>query len=249
MESPTYIALSRLMSQTRAMDVIAGNIANTNTPGYKAEHVQFSDWLLPTHDGLAATGERTIAFAQDRATWRDQSSGSLTQTGDPLDLAIGGEGFFSVQTPNGVRLTRAGRFTLQADGTVSDADGHALLDDHGAPVNLGSGSAHISIAGDGTITTEQGRAAKIGVVEPTDLNRLAAEGSHLFRADTQTVAVTKPGLIQGATESSNVSPMLEMTRMMQLGRDFQFVTQFVQAEGDRQQGAIDKLSAEPSAET
>ena len=231
------------------MDVVAGNIANTNTPGYKAEHVQFSDWLLPTHNALAATGERNIAFAQDRATWRDQSSGSLTQTGDPLDLAIGGNGFFSVQTSDGVRLTRAGRFTLQADGTVSDADGHALLDDKGTPVNLGIGSVHISVAGDGTISTEHGQAAKIGVVEPSDPNRLAAEGSHLFRADTQTVAVDKPGLIEGAIESSNVSPMLEMTRMMQLGRDFQFVTQFVQAEGDRQQSAVDKLSAEPGSDT
>lgn len=249
MENSTTIALSHLMAQERAMDVVAGNVANSNTPGYKAEHVQFSDWLLPAHGRLADAGERDISFSQDRATWRDQSAGSLSQTGDPLDLAIGGAGFFSVQTPDGVRLTRAGRFTLQPDGTISDAAGHSLLDDGGSPITLGSGDAHVTIAGDGTVTTEHGRVAKIGIVNPSDPNRLTAEGSHQFRADTPTAANPTPGIIQGAIESSNVSPMLEMTRMMQLGRDFQFVTQFVQAEADRQQSAIDKLSAEPGADT
>ena len=229
------------------MDVLANNIANTNTPGYKTEHVLFSDWLL--HVGAGAEGGARgadVAFAQDRATWHDQSPGTITHTGEPLDLAIGGDGFFSVSTANGVRLTRAGRFTLAADGTITDSVGNAVLDDGGSPIVLADKGAHLTVAGDGTLSGDQGVIAKIGVVS-ADGNHLFAEGANLFRAETATAAVPRPGIVQGGVESSNVSPMLEMTSMMQLGREFQFTAQFARAEADRQQSAIDKLSAEPQA--
>ena len=246
MENPTYIALSRLMAQQRTMDVVANNIANSNTPGFRSEHVLFSDWLLPAHGRALASGEPTIAFSQDRATWRDQTPGAVTHTGNPLDLAIGSQGFFSVSTPSGVRLTRSGRFTLQNDGTVVDSSGHALLDDGGSPIIL-SGGGEVSVAGDGTISTETGRVVKVGIVDAADQNRLMPEGDHLFRADTSTSTDPRPTIVQGGIESSNVSPMLEMTNMMQLGRDFQFMSQFVQSESERQQNAIDKITAEPQA--
>ena len=245
MENPTYIALSRLMAQQRTLDVIANNIANSNTPGFKAERVLFSDWLLPARGSLASEGEQKIAFVQDKATWRDQAPGSITHTGDPLDLAIGTAGFFSVRTPEGVRLTRSGRFTLQNDGTIVDSSGNALLDDAGTAVVVPSGQADVTIAGDGTISTSQGRLGKVGVVTPADPNRLSAEGNHLFRSDTPTSPVAEPGIVQGGIESSNVSPMIEMTRMMQLQREFQFVTQFTQSEADRQQDTITKMIQEP----
>ena len=247
MENPTYVALSRLMAQERTMDVIANNVANTNTPGFKAEHVQFSDWLLRTGGKLADEGEANIAFSQDRATWRDQTPGSITHTGEPLDLAIGSEGFFSVSTPNGIRLTRSGRFTLRDDDTIVDSEGDPLLDDAGSPISLPGGSSDVTVAGDGTISTARGTIGKVGIVSPSDPNRLSAEGSHLFRADATTAVVAHPGIVQGGVESSNVSPMIEMTRMMQLQRDFQFVAQFTQSEFDRQQSAIDKMAEEPQA--
>ncbi len=245
MENPTYIALSRLMAQQRTMDVIANNIANSNTPGFKAEHVLFSDWLLPETGKPEAEGERALAFTQDRATWRDQSAGSITHTGDPLDLALGTAGFFSVSTPNGVRLTRSGRFTLKGDGTVVDSDGDALLDSAGSPVLLTGSPASVTVAGDGAVSANGQQIAKIGVVEPSDGNRLFAEGNRLFRADTPTTSVDAPAITQGGVESSNVSPMIEMTRMMQLQRDFQFMSQFAEGEVERQQNVIEKLAAEP----
>ena len=247
LENPTYIALSRLMAQQRTMDVIANNIANSNTPGFKAEHVLFSDWLLPETGKPEAEGEQTLAFTQDRATWRDQSAGSITHTGDPLDLALGTDGFFSVSTPNGVRLTRSGRFTLKDDGTIVDSDGDALLDSSGSPILLTGSPSSITVAGDGTVSAAGRQVAKIGVVEPSDRNRLFAEGNRLFRADAPTAGVSAPAITQGGVESSNVSPMIEMTRMMQLQRDFQFMTQFAQGEVDRQQNVIEKLAAEPQA--
>ena len=247
MENPTYIALSRLMAQQRTMDVIANNIANSNTPGFKAEHVLFSDWLLPESGQSAVGGERAIAFTQDRATWRDQSPGSITHTGDPLDLALGSDGFFSVSTPNGVRLTRSGRFTLQSDGTVVDSDGDALLDRSGSPIVLHGSAASITVAGDGTVSASGQQIASIGVVEPGDSNRLFAEGNRLFRAETPTTQVGAPAITEGAVESSNVSPMIEMTRMIQLQRDFEFTTQFAEGEVERQQNVIEKMTAEPQA--
>ena len=229
------------------MEVMANNVANSNTPGYKTQHVLFSDWLLPTTSKQAAAGESTVDFTQDRATWRDQSAGTLTHTGDPLDLAIGTQGFFVVRTANGDRLTRAGRFSLQPDGTIGDDDGNALLDASGAPIRISPGDTGITVAGDGTISSKQQQIGKIGVVSPADPNRLTAEGNHLLKADTTTSPVAQPGIVQGAVEDSNVSPMLELTRMMQLERDFQFMTQFAQSEGDRQQTTIDKMTQAPSS--
>ena len=242
MENPTYIALSRLMAQERTLDVMANNVANSNTPGYKAQHVLFSDWLSPTPHSAHRAGDAAIEFTQDRATWRDRSAGTITHTGDPFDLAIGSDGYFTVKTPAGDRLTRAGRFSLQSDGTITDDDGNALLDDGGSPIQVASGDSDVTIAGDGTISGKTGRIGKVGIVAPRDENRLVAEGSHLFRADTDTSAVARPGIVQGAIEDSNVSSMLEMTRMMQLERDFQFMTQFTQSEADRQQTTIDKMT-------
>ena len=225
------------MAQQRTMDVTANNIANSSTPGYKAQHVLFSDWLLPrtgpTHDQ-----DKQIAFAQDHATWRDQTAGSIQQTGAPLDLAMTGQGFFAVQTPDGVRLTRAGRFTLGSDGVVAAEAGHPLLDTGGSPGN-------IRVAIEGSLSTDPGLVGKIGVVQPTDINRMSAEGSHLFRSDSPTAPVARPSVIQGAIEQSNVSPMLEMSGMMQLSRDFALISQFVQSEADRQQSSIDKMTQEP----
>ena len=241
MDIVSSVATSRLVAQQRAMDVIAGNIANANTPGFKAERVQFSDWLSRQSGTRGTPGEPSIAYTQDRATWREQHAGTLTHTGNPFDLALTGDGYFTVGTPRGPRLTRNGRFGLMPSGTVADAAGNALLDTNGQPVQLSANDTQISIAGDGTVSSENGQLGKIGVVRPSDLMRLAAEGSTLFRADTPTAAMATPALVQGAVEDSNVQPVMETTRMMDDLRQFQFISQFIQAEADRQQSAIDKL--------
>ena len=227
------------------MDVVASNIANADTPGYKTEHVQFSDWLLRTQEAPAEGGESTLAFAQDRATWRDNAQGTFTHTGEPLDLALSGEGYFQVQTSNGVRLTRSGRFAVQSDGTVGDSSGNPLLDDSGNPIHVGANDRQITVSADGTITTENGRLGRVGVLTPPHANPQITAGSHLFRPDTPTNPTTQPRMVQGAIESSNVQPIAEMTRMMQMEREFQFMTQFGQSESDRQQTAIDTLTVTP----
>ena len=111
MDITSSVAASRLVAQQRVMDVIADNIANANTSGFKAERVQFSDWLSRQSGTAAGAGEPTIAYTQDRATWREQQAGTLTHTGNPFDLAITGEGYFTVETQRGPRLTRDGSWS------------------------------------------------------------------------------------------------------------------------------------------
>jgi flagellar basal-body rod protein FlgF len=242
MEVPSYIALSRLVAQSRALEVTATNMANANTPGFKSGRVLFSDWLSRQTGADVPRGGRVVSFVQDRATYRDQQAGTVQQTGNPFDVAISGDGYFSVETPRGPRLTRAGRFTPLPDGRLGDADGNTLLDTVGQPIRIGAADSRIVIAADGAISSENGQLGRIGVVQPADAMRMTAEGARTLRADAATAQVAKPQVIQGAIEDSNVQPVLEMTRMMADLREFQFTTQFVQGEADRLQSSIDKLT-------
>jgi flagellar basal-body rod protein FlgF len=242
MDITISLAASRLLAQQRAMDVTANNIANANTPGYRAERIQFSDWIDPKAGSPSIQGGRPIVYTQDRATYRESQPGTLSHTANPLDLALTGDGYFTVSTKNGPRLTRDGRFGLLPDGTVADSSGNALLDTTGKPIKIAPTDTQISIAGDGSISTENGPGPKVGVVQPADPMKLQAEGATNFVADsTTTTAVTTPSVVQGAVEDSNVQPVMEVSRMMNDVRQFQFVTQLVQAEGDRQMNSIDKL--------
>ncbi len=121
-------------------------------------------------------GGKILAFTQDRATYRDQAAGPLTHTANPLDLAITGPGFFTVQTKAGPMLTRAGRFGLQADGTIADADGNALLDAAGKPMRVAAADTSLQVSGDGTLSSENGQLGKIGIVQPADPNRMHGAG-------------------------------------------------------------------------
>ena len=243
MENPTTIVLSRLVAQSRAQDVLANNIANADTPGFKAERTLFSDWLNRARGIDAVRGGAVEASVQDRATYRDAAAGPAQSTGNPFDFALAGSGFFTVQTAAGPRLTRAGRFGPLPDGTIADAAGEPLLNDSGAPMRVAPGDTDVSVTADGTITAQSGRIGRIGVVQPGDPNRMTAEGGRTLRADSDTAPVTQPHVLQGMLEGSNVQPVLEMTRMMTTLREFQFASQFVQGESERQQNAIDKLTA------
>ncbi|HEY0418676.1 MAG TPA: flagellar hook basal-body protein, partial [Acetobacteraceae bacterium] len=170
MDNPTTIALSRMVAQTRAMDVTATNIANSGTPGFRAARMVFSDWLMKS-----GAGGTKIAYTQDRATYRDTARGQITATANPLDLSIGADGYFTVETKQGPRLTRSGHFELSATGAIVDSEGNALLDSAGRPMQVAGADTQISIAADGTISSENGQIGRVGVVTPTDPNKLRAE--------------------------------------------------------------------------
>jgi flagellar basal-body rod protein FlgF len=240
MNIASLIAGSRVVAQERAIEVTAMNIANVNTPGFQASRVQFAAWLNPQRNGAALPGEPQIAYTQDRATWRDQQQGSLSQTGNPFDLALRDGGYFTVNTARGPRLTRDGKFGPLPNGTIGDDTGNPLLDVTGQPIQMAQGDTQITIKADGTVSSQNGQLGKIGVVKPIDPMKLQAEGNSLLRADTPTSQAAVPGLVQGVLEGSNVPPVLELTTMMNGLRDYQFTTQLIQAEDDRIQSTIDK---------
>ena len=241
MDITTSLAASRLLAQQRAMDITANNIANANTPGFRTERVQFADWVDQQPNTARTPGSRTITYTQDRATYREAQPGPISHTGNPFDLALSSEGFFTVSTKAGPRLTRDGRFGPMPDGTLADSSGNAVLDVNGKPIQIASTDTQVTISGDGSVSTPNGPIGKIGVVQPTDPMKLRAEGATNFISDGPTTPVASPGIVEGAIEGSNVQPVMEVTRMMNDLRQFQLVTQLVQAEGDRQQNTIDKL--------
>ncbi|QDH25866.1 flagellar basal-body rod protein FlgF [Neokomagataea tanensis] len=241
MENTTYIALSKMDAQQRAMSVIATNMANASTVGFKREDVLFSDYLSQQRATHQPAGAESEAYTQDRATYRDVQQGDLQQTGNALDLALGGQGYFQVQTANGVRLTRAGKFEQQADGSIVDESGNALLDRAGRAIKIPAGDQNISISSDGVLSTESGDQAQIAVVSVADENALKAEGGHLFATSQPTQPVAQPHMAQGMLEGSNVQMMSEVTKMLDIQRNFQFMAQFINAEATRQQNAIDKI--------
>ena len=246
MDNISTVVLSRLIAQSRALEVTATNLANATTPGFRAERSQFMTWLARQPAGAEPPGAGPIAFTQHGATWRDTTVGSLRHTGNPLDLAItDAQGWFTVATPRGPRLTRAGQFQLAAGGGVVDALGDPLLDSNGRPLQTAPTDTQLTVAADGTLASENGPIGRIGVVQPEDATKLTAEGDTLFDAATPTSPLAAPGIVQGAVEQSNVRPIQELSTMMQQQREFQLATQMIQAESDRELTAIDKIVTRP----
>lgn len=231
MNIPSYIVLSRLAAQNRVTEVIANNIANADTPGFRASQAVFS---------IEVAGDSAI-MTKDRATWRDMSQGALQATGNPLDLAISGDGFFMVETPRGERLTRAGRFTLSPERQIVDMNGNPVLGEAG-PIVIPEAVRTITVSGDGTVRGDDDALGRLRVVGVADPQALVAEGNRLFAlGGAQLEPVQRPSVLQGSVEGSNVKPVAEMVRMMAELREFQFAAQFVEREGERLSSAVDRI--------
>lgn len=241
MDNAGYIVLSRMIVQQRALDVRADNIANMDTPGYKSEAMVFSDYLVQQRGTSAPPGGRTVAMVQDRATWRDFTQGQISKTGNPLDLALMSDSFFAVETPRGERYTRAGRFALSSAGQIVDMSGNPVLGIDGRPLNVPPGDTSITVAGDGAVSSESGEIGTMRIVEFHDQQSLQAEGGSLFSSNQPAVPAQQPGVAQGAVESANIKGVVELSKMMSDLREFEFASQFADAEAQREQGAIDKI--------
>ena len=236
MDNTSYIALSRQLTLERQMAVVAGNIANMNTHGFKAEQLQFEDVL----ERAGEPGQ--VAFVQDIGLVRDLGPGVPEATGNPLDIAINGDGYFTIGTDVGPRYTRNGHFSLATDGTMVTSTGAALLDDGGAPIVLPPDSTDFSIAGDGTISTADGILGRIGLVTFADERRLTREGDSLFATDQQPQPTENVSLAQGRLERSNVQPILEMTRMMETVRAFQNTQRLLETHHEMVRAVIEQAT-------
>ncbi|MCK6453366.1 MAG: flagellar basal-body rod protein FlgF [Alphaproteobacteria bacterium] len=242
MENTIYIALSSQMALRRQLETVANNMANLSTPGYQAERMMFREYLQPIG------GAETISFVQDYASYRDLAAGPLIFTDAPLDVAITGKGYFAVETPDGVRYTRAGAFTLDTQRRLVTSQGYPVQAQGGGPIVFPSDADQIMIADDGTISA-RGQDAKsllrigrLGVVEFEDERQLRRGGSGLFETDQEPAPATEARVAQGALETSNVQGVRELTDMMEILRTYQAVQKTIDTEGERRRSAIQQLS-------
>ena len=243
MENTSYIALSREAALWRQMAVVANNMANANTPGFKAEQMMFTSYLAKTKSDTSPFG-RQLSFVQDFGVLHDTREGPLTQTGDPLDIAIHGPGYFVVDTPGGPRYSRAGHFQLDSTGMMVTTSGYPVLQQNGNPIVFAPGETAITIAGDGTISTENGVIGKLQVVNFDNEQQLTAMGDGTYAATASQTAtpLAHANVVQGMLEESNVQPVVEMTNMLNVLRNYEGVMNMIQSEHDRQMKAVDTLS-------
>lgn len=240
MENALLIGLSRQTTLRNQLDVVANNIANINTTGYKSQSILFEEYLMPVAEASDFQGQdKTLSYVVDYKSIYDQSQGAFTQTGNPLDIAISGEGFFVVETEDGEAYTRNGAFHLDNSGQLVTADGKPVLGD-GGPLQFSPEDGAISIAEDGTVSTDLGEKGKIRLVRfenPEDLDRV---GENLFEGE-DAEPVLNPRLTQGTIERSNVQGVVEVTRMIEITRSYQAVSKMISDGDDLSRKAIEEL--------
>lgn len=242
MDTTGYVALSRMVALQRQTEMTAHNIANANTPGFKVSRMLFSDYLVNQRRVDQQPAARTVQFVQDRGTHREMATGALLTTGNALDVALAEDGFLVFETARGERFGRNGRLTLDADGRLVGTDGYPVLSVAGQPIVIPQDQGRVNIATDGTISTEDGEIGRLSVVRFEDPQALRAEGMNLYAADDAPIPVDRPVVMQGVVEESNVRPVVEMTMLMAQMREFQFASQFVEREGERQAQVIERLT-------
>ncbi|MGE0753538.1 MAG: flagellar basal-body rod protein FlgF [Alphaproteobacteria bacterium] len=237
MDNSVYITLSRQLALFRDMDATANNIANANTTGYTSEHVNFQSYLQ--QDVNQGTPNK-MAFAYDIHSYRNTENGPLQLTNNPLDVAINGAGYFSVQTPLGTRYTRGGSFQLSTDGTLVNAQGQAVLNSGGQPITLPEDTLEIEIGSLGNIKVNGEDFDQIGVVTFANEQLLEPAGNNLFKSDAPGTQIEESSgirVVAGALEGSNVKPVLEMTHMMEVSRAVGNTAKFIEVVYDLQRKA------------
>ncbi|MBU6476257.1 MAG: flagellar hook-basal body complex protein, partial [Alphaproteobacteria bacterium] len=177
MENLTYIGLSQEIALNRQMNMVANNIANMSTPGYKSEGVLFKQYITQAPQG----GEK-VSEVQESGTYRDLTEGPLTNTSNKLDAAIDGAGYFAVMTPQGIRYTRDGSFSLNGSRELVTKQGYPVMDVSDNPLTLQPGATGVNITSDGHISTSVGPVGQLKVATFTDPQALKAEGGDLYSA-------------------------------------------------------------------
>lgn len=220
MDSVTLLGLSQQMTLRRTMDMIANNLANASTTAYKSEQMIFEEYLVEVENAGVTS---SMTFVIDKGLARDVSIGRFEVTGGQLDIAVDGPGYLAVETPSGERYTRNGHLRLDAEGRLVTTDGQAVLDNNSRPITLNPEDGDLSIAGDGTISVKGAeRIARLKLVEFDNPRLLEKEGAGLYGPGTETPRTAeKSKIVQGALESSNVQPILEMSRMIDVSRTYQ----------------------------
>lgn len=253
MENALLIGLSRQTVLERQLDVVANNIANVNTTGFKADQSLFQEYLMPgAREDNFVGRDRRESYVQDRGTYRDVSQGAAQETKNPLDLAIQGNGFLVVQTAAGERYTRDGGLQLNNQGQLVTEEGDQVLGTAG-PIVFQPTDHDVNIAPDGTVTVQEGNnrtdalRGKLRLVSFADAQQLLKQGSNLYAAaDGAAQPDLKSTLEQGYLEKSNVNAVAEMSHMIEVTRAYTQIATMLNQESDLHKTAIEQLANVPS---
>jgi len=238
MDNAGYIGLTRQTGLLKELQTVANNIANISTTGYRREGVIFSEFIRKT-----GGGSPSLSFADANGRLTDPTQGALTQTNGKFDFAIEGSGFFQLETPNGTRLTRAGSFTPNAQGELVSVDGFRLLDTGGAPIFIPPDAKTTAVAQDGTFSADGVPLARVGVVQPSDPNSMLRAGGVLFKTASGVEPVENAKIFQGFLENSNVSPVTEMARLIEVQRNYELGQKFLDREDQRIRSVVRVLGS------
>ncbi len=239
MSNTSYIGISRMTALARQMDVVANNIANINTSGYKGEQLLFTQYLQNYKNG------EKVAFVNDITTYRDFTPGDMQKTGNPMDVAIQGDGFLAVDTPDGERYTRNGGFSVGIEGELITAQGYPVLDESRRPIILPEGFTEFEVRDSGSVVVDGREVGTIGVVNFANLQNLEKTKDGLFKSSLAQPKMEKPEATvfkQGVVEGSNVNGISEMARLIEIHRNFESTSRFLERENDRVRRAIQKIA-------
>ena len=255
MENTLLVGLSRQVALERQLGVVANNVANVNTTGYKSDTAIFEEYLRSPahHDGFTGK-DRRLSFVLDRATAHNLGQGPVERTGNPLDVALDGNAFLVVDVNGNERYTRNGAFQINTQGQLVTNDGYPVMGLNG-PITFQAGDQDIAIGRDGTITVREGNntnvastRGKLRLVNFEQPQRLQKQGANLFSAPNGVVAqaAVNAGVHQGSVEKSNVNGVAEMARMIEVTRAYTSITSMIQQLNDVRKASIERLADVPA---
>jgi flagellar basal-body rod protein FlgF len=241
MDNALYVGLSRQMTLRRELDIVANNIANANTTGFKVEELMVR--TEPAKPARTNGGSYPVKFVLDDGVARDFGQGALTQTGGDFDLAIEGQGFFKVSTAGGERYTRDGRFTMAPDGKLVTQNGAAVLDEGGGEILIDPLKGPVTFGKNGTVSQGAELLGKIAVVRPTDLASFRKDGDNLYRNTTNDTPQAAPdaAIHQGMLEASNVQSITQITKLIEVSRAYESVAKMMDQTSELSRSAVERL--------
>ena len=245
MLTSNLVMLSGQSALQNALDVIANNVANANTTGFKREGVSFSSHMSRS----AGVGGTAFNFAAANGTFRDISNGPITQTSNPLDVALQGQGYMQVQMPDGkTGYTRAGALQLNAQGQIVTQSGMPILDQGSQAITVPETTSQINISGDGAVTARVNNGAdlaqlgKIAVVKFDNEQNMTPTGNGVYTTTQLSAPTPDTVIVQGAIEQSNVEPVREITAMIDISRAYERIANLISMTTDNHTSGLDKLA-------
>ncbi len=234
MENAGYIAISRQMSLLSQLEMASHNLANANTPGFRADRLVFREVLNEANQDFE------FSSVEGFGEYSVLKHGALQATENALDVAIGGDGYFVVSAEGAEAYTRHGSFRLNANGTLVNSVGYPVLG-QGGEISINPDGGAIMIGEDGVITQDEQLIGRLRVVEFDNERVLEKTENSLYASDLPPRDVINPKVVQGALESSNVEPIVELTHMIDLQRQFEAADSMLEAEHERTRKVVNDL--------